>query len=355
MTKENDQLKQSNPTSLISPKASSDVCVSILIKALNEEEKIARCLTAAVREAQLLGGEVILIDSLSNDRTVEIARTFPVRIVQFNNAADRNCGAATQLGYQYALGKYLYLLDGDMELQSGFIAHALEYMENNKTVAGVGGLIVDTRELTLDDKRRADYYSSIDKVLFVDYLNGGGLFRRDAIASVGYLANRWLKAREEADLGMRLLTAGWHLVRLPEPSVTHTGHNESSFEMICRLWRNGRMRACGVFLRSAVGQPWWWSSVRHIWFVFAAPTLYLMAIFFAWLAVNMGINLHHPLLVSLLSTWSLVFLALLWKKKGNATDALLAITTWHLYTIEVAFGFLEKNDPRQIISSSEIK
>lgn len=329
------------------------VRVSILIKALNEQESIETCLEAATREAQSIGGEVILVDSLSTDRTVEIASKFPVRIVQFDNASDCSCGAATQLGYQYALGEYLYLLDGDMELQPGFIALALEYLEANMVVAGVGGLIVDTRIITPADKRRAEHYSSIGAAVFVNHLGGGGLYKREAIVSVDYLANRWLKACEEADLGVRLISAGWQLVRLPVPAVTHTGYNESRLDMICRLWHNGRMTAHGVFLRSSLGHAWWWLTVRNIWFVFAVPLIYCLAATLSWFFVSLGFATLISVLSSVSLLWGLVFL-IQWQKKKIATDALLAIVAWHFYTISAAAGFVEKvANPCEIISSRE--
>ncbi|WP_432741250.1 glycosyltransferase [Methylobacter sp. G7] len=329
--------------------------LTILIKALNEEHHIAACLDAAVPEAQAFGGEIILIDSLSTDNTVVIARQYPIRIIQFERIEDRGCGAAVQLGYQYARGDFIYVLDADMELQPGFIAHALEYLETNPAVAGVGGLIIDTRKITPEDRRRAEHYSSINDAVFVDHLGGGGLFRRSAIASVDYLSNRWLKACEEGDLGMRLVAAGWHLVRLPVSAVKHTGHNESGLEMMFRLWRNGRMQAYGVFLRNAIGRPWWWASIKHAWFIFAAPALYLIAFLFSWVQTSAGIEPHKALLTSVTLLWILAFLAL-WKKKRDAADALLAIAAWHFYAVAAIPTFLKKvPDPHQLISARKIK
>jgi len=329
--------------------------LSIIIKALNEEHHIAACLDAIVPEAQTLGGEVILVDSQSTDNTVSIARQYPIRIIQFERIEDRGCGAAVQLGYQYARGDFIYIIDADMELQPGFIAQALKYLEANMLVAGVGGLIIDTRLVTAQDRRREKHYSSINEPVFVDHLGGGGLYRSNAIGSVDYLANRWLKACEEADLGVRLLAAGWRLVRLPIPAVKHTGHNESSFETLCRLWRSGRMRAYGIFLRNALGRPWWWLSVRHAWFVFAAPTFYLIAFFFSWLQVSVGVEPYRALFASFLLLWSLLFLTL-WKKKRNAADALLSIAAWHFYAIAAALGFVKRvTDPQQLISACVIK
>ncbi len=101
------------------------VSVSIVIKALNEEECIEAAIRSALAAVEPVGGEVILADSFSTDNTIEIARSFPVTIVQLRNASDRRCGAGPQLGYQSARGKYVYILDGDMEMDSGFLPAAI--------------------------------------------------------------------------------------------------------------------------------------------------------------------------------------------------------------------------------------
>jgi len=223
--------------------------VSILIKALNEERKIERCLQAAVREAEAAHGEVILADSLSTDRTIAIAARLPVRIVQLLDENDRSCGAATQLGYQFARGEFLCLVDGDMELEPGFIEQAIACLERNPRVAGVGGLLIDTQVVTPADRHRVERFARITRPQPVQHLGGGGVYRRAAIESVGYLANRWLKGCEEADLGLRLRAKGWDLLRLPVPAVRHTGYVESNWQMLYRLWRAGRISAYGRFLR----------------------------------------------------------------------------------------------------------
>jgi glycosyltransferase involved in cell wall biosynthesis len=334
---------------------SDAVRVSILIKALNEEAKIARCLESAVREESAVGGEVILVDSLSTDRTVEIAQSFPVRIVQFENISDRGCGAAVQLGYQFARGEFVYLIDGDMVLQSGFLRQALEYLQANPGVAGVGGLMVDTQILTSADKRRAREYASITEVSETGYLGGGGLYRTRAIQSVGYLAHRWLKACEEAELGVRLKSAGWSLARLPVVAVSHTGHNESSLSMLWRMWRNRRMHAYGALLRSAVGQPWWWSCVRLAWFVFVPPAIYLGAMFSALLLTFVGVPAIKMFLLSVTALWCVVFAALAAKKR-NFLDAAMAIFAWHLYMTAAVISFVRKvPDPHRHVPAAELE
>ncbi|MCA1994243.1 MAG: glycosyltransferase, partial [Coleofasciculus sp. S288] len=50
---------------------------SIYILTYNEELDIAACI-----ESALLSDDVIVVDSYSSDRTVEIAHRYPVRVVQ---------------------------------------------------------------------------------------------------------------------------------------------------------------------------------------------------------------------------------------------------------------------------------
>ncbi len=338
----------------VSRDVTNAVRVSILIKALNEDAKIARCLEAAVHEISKVGGEVILVDSLSTDRTVEIAKAFPVRIVQFENAADRGCGAAVQLGYQFARGEFLYLIDGDMVLQPGFLKYALEYLKANSSVAGVGGLMIDTQTNTSADKRRAQEYATITQVSTVDYLGGGGLYRSSAIHSLGYLAHRGLKACEEAELGVRLRKSGWTLSRLPVIAISHTGHNESNIGMLWRLWRNGRMHAHGTFLRSALGQPWWWKSARIAWFVFAPLGLYSATIFIAWLCTLLGMSVIKAFLLAIAIVLGSVFVVLSVKKR-SISEAVLAIVAWHFYMIAAAIaGIRAVPDPFKTIMAREL-
>ncbi len=111
--------------------------LSIGIKALNEEKRIRAALESALAAASPYNGEVILADSGSTDRTIEIAREYPVRIVQLAHPEERSCGAGAQLAFQFAQGEFFYLLDGDMTLIPGFLDHALQFLEAHPDAAGV--------------------------------------------------------------------------------------------------------------------------------------------------------------------------------------------------------------------------
>jgi glycosyltransferase involved in cell wall biosynthesis len=113
--------------------------LSIIIKTLNEEKNIENTIRAAIGAASSRSVEIIIADSASTDSTILIAKQYPVTIVRLKNPVERSCGIGAQLGYQVARGRYIYLLDGDMQCVPGFIDEAIEYLESHPEVAGVAG------------------------------------------------------------------------------------------------------------------------------------------------------------------------------------------------------------------------
>lgn len=335
------------------------VDITILVKALNEEDNIEQCLRSTMSAlADLtavtgLTGEILLADSMSTDNTVAIAAGLGVRIVQFENVADRGCGAALQLGYQYCRGRFLYVLDGDMQLVPEFLHRAYTYLQANPDVAGVAGRLIDTHIRTEADRKRNEYYAALRSEQVVKSLGGGGLYRGDAIARVGYLSNRWLPAFEEAELGVRLRAAGYRLVRLSDAAVYHSGHAETSAQMLRRLWRSRRIDASGIFLRSALGRPWFRDTVRSCWFVFAAPAVYLAIALL--LAAGALLSLPWPAMLAVpLLAWGGV-IGMLAARKRSLSSAVLSVLMWHLYAIGGLRGFCRAaSDPMEPIRSREL-
>ena len=308
--------------------------VSILVKALNEEVKIAQCLSAALHEAAQVDGEVILIDSLSTDRTVAIAQQFAVRIVQFDRAADRGCGAAVQLGYQFAHAEFVYVLDADMVLQPGFLPAALARLQADPGLAGVGGKLLDLEVRTASDRHRLAAAKTQVTDQAVAELGGGGLYRVAALRQTGYLAHRWLAAYEEAELGARLRQGGWGLVRLDMQAVVHQGHAEHNAQMMRRLWRNGRAHAAGALLRAALGKPWFGRLARKQAFLLFVPGLHGLA--FAVAALSGGGAAAR--LAAWGSVWLAAWLVLAMKKGGLAAGA-WTLLLWQFFTLAAVLGF----------------
>ena len=129
--------------------------VSIIIKTLNEEQRIAAAIESALAALPDEQVEVIVSDSGSTDRTVEIASAYPVRVVQIEAPARASCGLGPQLGFQYSTQPFVGLIDGDMIIEPDFFPAALQYMADHPEAGGVTGHVVDQILESLEFQRRA--------------------------------------------------------------------------------------------------------------------------------------------------------------------------------------------------------
>lgn len=324
--------------------------VTILIKALNEEHRIAKCLDAAVREAASVNGDVILVDSLSTDRTLEIAKNYPIRIVQFKNIDDRGCGAAVQLGYQYVDADFIYVLDADMVLNEGFLKLALDVLEGDSSIAGVGGKLLDLSVRTAADIRRVESAAKLVGISEVTELGGGGLYRSDAIRASKYLAHRYLKAFEEAELGIRLRAGGWRLIRLPDVAVFHEGHSETTMGMMVRLWRNKRAEAGGALIKSSLGKPWFLLAARKQAYILCIYVAHIVAAVVSLVGdATGGYSWWFGYSLVVIALFALMVI-----HKRSVTRAFEIFVIWHFFALAALPGFFKRlGNPISTIEATE--
>ncbi|WOC15588.1 glycosyltransferase [Pseudochrobactrum sp. MP213Fo] len=327
--------------------------VSIIIKALNEEQRIALAIESALAALPDGQGEVILADSGSTDRTIEIAKQYPIMIVQIEAPAKPSCGLGPQLGFQYSQYPYICLIDGDMELASDFIPVAMQYLIDNKKVAGVAGHVVEQNHDSLEYVRRDQLKVAYKAAGVVDRINCGGLYRREAIEDAGYFSDRNLHSYEEYDLGVRLRSKGWTLFRLDRRFVYHTGHSVNAYKLLVKRWQSKYIRGIGELLRAAVGKP-------HLKMLFAElPELRLWMMVYGWIAVMLLIvavlpNTALALLINIIMLIASV--VLMGIKHRNLRIGLYSVTAWFFHAAALPVGFFSsRTNPEALIESKIIK
>jgi glycosyltransferase involved in cell wall biosynthesis len=314
--------------------------VSIIIKALNEERHIGASLRSALAAAARVDGEVILADSGSTDRTVEIARSLPVTVLQLCNPEERRCGVGPQLGYQVARGDYVYVLDGDMELDPAFLPAALAALAADSRLAGVAGVVEEESDASYQfrgRKRRARERKAQD----CEWLDMGGLYRVAALREVGYLSNRNLHAYEEMELGLRLVAAGWGLQRLPLRSVLHHGRPEGNWGLLVRRWRSRYLDGAGELLRAAHGKPFFARVVRS--------QAHLLVATLIWIGLVVGIAAWPvspaPMLICIATLLGLI--AVRAARTRNMADAVFGQVVWQVTALAMVRGyFAPQKNPR---------
>lgn len=134
-----------------------------------------------------------------------------------------------------------------MELEEGFVDQAVAFLQADPEYAGVAGTVEMDDAVNYEFKSRKQRINKIYPLGDSDHLGGGGLYRRSAIEKVGYLTNRNLHAYEEAELGLRLIEAGYKLRRLDIPYFIHTSHTMPTFQMLKHRWKSGYYQALASF------------------------------------------------------------------------------------------------------------
>ncbi len=323
--------------------------ISIIIKTLNEEKRIAATIESALAALDGRGGEVIVADSGSSDRTVEIASRYPVAIAQITPPALPSCGIGPQLGFQYSRGDYICLIDGDMLLDRGFLDEAVRFLADNPSVAGVTGHVEEMLVSNLEFARRVGRLAPENRIGSIDRMNGGGLYRRSAIEAVGYFSDRNLHGYEEFDLGIRLRSAGWGLHRLDRRFVQHFGHTVNSYRLLIRRWKSKYLYGIGELLRASLGKPYFLQVLREL------PELKLWTLVYLWWVVSLGLVLFLPDKLMALASVCAIFsgvVLLVSVKKGSFGMGLYTVVAWFFHAAALPVGLLRgRRQPSDPIES----
>jgi glycosyltransferase involved in cell wall biosynthesis len=328
--------------------AAPQPALSVVIKALNEAGKIEACLRSVIAATDPATTEIIVADSLSDDATVALASRFPVKVVQLARIEDRGCGSGGQLGFQYARGKRLLMIDGDMELAPDFLAAGNAALDADPKLAGVAGLVVE-RVMTLEFQRRHQKPALTATPGLLDHLACGGLYRMEAIQPLGYFTDRNLHAFEEFDLGLRLTAAGWRMRRLGQPSVYHYGHATAAFPLLLKRWKTRYLHGHGELLRSKWGTEFWWRCLL------GASLSFSVVIWWAVLLALLAGTLFSPLPKICGMAFALVLAApvlLQCLRKRSIRMGLYSVALINFHAAGLLAGlFAPRIDPRQRIDS----
>ena len=108
--------------------------VSVVVPVRNAEALVDECLASVVESEPR---EIIVVDGMSTDGTLEIARRYPVKILSDEG---RGLPAARLLGVREAASPRVALVDADVVLPDGALAQLLDEFEKGEYTALQAGL-----------------------------------------------------------------------------------------------------------------------------------------------------------------------------------------------------------------------
>ena len=277
--------------------------VTILIPVYNEGRVIAAALRSvlALRYPRY---EIIVVDDGSSDDTLAVASSFAgtrggatVRVVHKSNGGK---ASALNFGLAMATTPFVLCMDGDSRLDADTLRHAMRHFADPNVAAVAGNVKVANRNNLWSRLQALEYVEGLNMarraqgfLRVVNIVPGPiGVFRRDVLLHVGgYDSDTFA---EDADLTLKLLTGGWHVV-YEERAIAYTEAPETLLELVKQRyrWTRGILQALRKRSRWIVaprlGVAIWLSFMAMLFEAIVWPALNVLGnVLFATAALSAG-------------------------------------------------------------------
>jgi glycosyltransferase involved in cell wall biosynthesis len=236
--------------------------VSVVLISKNQEWNIARLIESVLRETEHIPGrEVVLVDSASTDRTVDIARQYPVNIIRLHPGQHLSSHAGRYTGYRHSTGDFILFLDGDMELYPGWLEKALHVFHTNPTIAMVTGQRIDLLK-TATDADKPPLEDRGEAWVEVDHGGGAAMYRRAVLDEVGPF-NPYFYSDGEPELCIRIRYRGYNVVQLHHIIDYHYSEPEWALHNLVGRWKRNMYQGYGQGIRYHLGNETFWPYLRE--------------------------------------------------------------------------------------------
>lgn len=208
---------------------------TIIIRAYNEEKKIGQCLTSVFNQ-EYKNFEVLVVDSGSTDNTLEIAKKFPLEIVQMKKS-DFTYGRALNIGCKNAKGKYFVFLSAHAIPAGNKWLYSILQPLKDENVAGVSGKQIPSDDCNPLSKRAILDHWGKDKKRppgNIEFCNANSSVAKKIWEKFPF--NEDLAASEDYDWAKRVIQNGFSIYYEPEAAAMHS-HNEKYKQIFSRHYR----------------------------------------------------------------------------------------------------------------------
>ncbi len=318
--------------------------ISFIVIARNESLAVGKCLDS-IASMPLEDCEVICVDSASTDNTLEVIKAYRDRIqnLKIIKCSGRlNAAIARNAGKKYATKRYVFFVDGDVELCPDFLRDSLQRMQAGEIDAATGNLdeiiYSDGYEQIIKPKSHRRYYPKARKIN-----DSGGTFivRRQIVQEVGDWDIRMARG-QDYDYTLRVARRG-RMMALPTAMGIH--HTLVYCERPWVFFRKGYPMIIGMLIRKN------WDRLDLL-----KGVLQNYRIGFAWWGLLLVCALAALLLG--LSTWPvfacfglLVVLDMLWafyKRKNLAAQLFSHYLNIPLVVLGVFVNIRQTNMPTEV-------
>jgi GT2 family glycosyltransferase len=228
---------------------------SVIIVTWNAKRYADECLRS-LRQNTDIPVEIIVVDNASTDGTAELVQERFPEVCLIQTGENLGFAKGNNVGIARSRGRYLCLVNSDVNVPPGCLRKLIAYMEANPTVGMLGPQMLGPngevrrssmrfptvgnmlcRALALDAIFKGSRWAggvlmsdfTHDRTADVEVLNGWfWVVRREALEQVGPLDDRFFMYGEDLDWCYRFHRAGWRLVFYAGAGAVHHGGASSA-------------------------------------------------------------------------------------------------------------------------------
>ncbi len=223
--------------------------IGVVIIGRNEGSRLVACLESIPCDI----AQVVYVDSGSTDDSLIQARKAGAKVVELNLDQPFTAARARNTGFRKLVAdkdiRFVQFIDGDCEVQPGWIQAAARFLTENPKTAVVCGR---RRERFPDNtvfNRLCDVEWNTPPGQ-ADACGGDAMMRVDALIQVGGYRDTMI-AGEEPELCVRLRAEGWQVWRLDEEMTLHDADMTRLRQWWKRARRSGHAFAEGAALHGS--------------------------------------------------------------------------------------------------------
>ncbi|MEJ2295153.1 MAG: glycosyltransferase, partial [Candidatus Lokiarchaeota archaeon] len=214
--------------------------VSIVIPSYNRA-KFLPSLIKNLLELNYKDYEIIIVDDGSIDRTKEILKDFPIKVISINKSI--GSAEARNIGIQHARYDLIAVTDSDCYVSKNWLRDLVPYLNEYDMVGG---------KIVYSDKAEAKLNPSIKDIELicldspVNFLNTSNMiFRKEVWKELDGFSSYRL---EDVDYSWRALKKGLKLIYVPKGLVIHYGRR-SIFKNIKKYFQYGKSYSIISFIQ----------------------------------------------------------------------------------------------------------
>jgi len=313
--------------------------ISIIIPILNEEKYIKKCLDSIIDSDYPKDSmEVLLIDGGSQDKTIEIIKTYQQKHSFFKllHNPQKIVPVAMNIGIKKAQGEYIIRLDAHSSYPKEYFSKLIEY-HYKLNASNVGGIVkTDVKNKTIKANSiklvlshplgvgNSDFRVGVDEVKEVDTVPFG-CYPKSVFKKYGLYDERLVR-NQDIELNKRIINGGGKIYLVPDIECTYYAR-ENFKDLSKNNFSNGKWNILTAYYTKTLNSL----SLRHF-----IPLVFVLSLVFPLLLALININFLWIIVLSLSSYLALVIMLSL-KLRENSNSFLYLVGSF--LTLHLSYGF----------------